>query len=330
MRQRHHPTRGALAAAFVAALAASAAAQTGRIGGTVKDEAGQPIKGATVTAENPGASPSSFTATTDDKGRFSIIGLRSGAWTFSAQAPGFAPESGRLNVSTIGAPNPPLTFTLKKGGPSAPAGALGGLAAKDLQAELALADQAYNTKQWDDAVAKYQAILAKAPSLTAINLQIAQVYRAKADDMKRQDPKANVSPVYDQAIATYESVLKADPANDKAKIGIGMTNLEKGDLDGAEKTLQAAAQGGGATREVFYNLGEVLFAKSKTDEASAAYNRAAQMDPRWGKPVFALGKVALNKGDTKGAIEYFNKVVEVDPMSPEAVQAKAIVEQLKK
>ena len=64
-----------LAALFVVALAASAAAQTGRVGGIVKDEAGNPIKGATVTAENPGASPSSFTATTDDKGRFSIIGL---------------------------------------------------------------------------------------------------------------------------------------------------------------------------------------------------------------------------------------------------------------
>ena len=75
-----------------------AAAQTGRVGGTVKDESGQPVKGATVTAQNPNASPSSFTATTDDKGRFSVIGLRGGMWTFSAQAPGFAPESGKLNV----------------------------------------------------------------------------------------------------------------------------------------------------------------------------------------------------------------------------------------
>ncbi len=315
---------------MVAALAASAAAQTGRVGGTVKDESGQPIKGATITAENPNASPSSFTATTDDKGRFSIIGLKSGSWTFSAQAPGFAPESGRLNVQTIGSPNPPLTFTLKKGGGAAPAGALGGLAAKDLQAELASADQAFNAKQWDDAAAKYQAILAKAPSLNVISLQIAQIYRSKADEMKRQDPKANVGPIYDQAIAAYEAVLKADPSNDKAKIGIGMTNLEKGDLESAEKTLQAAAQSLNATREVFYNLGEVEFAKGKNDEALAAYTRAIQIDPKWGKPVFALGKVALNKGDTKGAIEYFSRVIDVDPISPEALQAKAIVEQLKR
>jgi hypothetical protein len=98
MRQRLHFFRGVLAALFVVVLAGSVAAQTGRVGGVVKDEAGNPIKGATVTADNPGASPSSFTATTDDKGRFSIIGLKSGRWSFAAQAPGFSPETGKLTI----------------------------------------------------------------------------------------------------------------------------------------------------------------------------------------------------------------------------------------
>src|SRR5437899_10187377 len=129
MRHGLHPIRGVLVAVCLAALAGSAIAQTGRVGGIVKDEPGQPIKGATITAENPNASPNSFTATTDDKGRFSIIGLKSGQWAFTAQAPSFGPESGKLNVSTIGAPNPPLTFTLRKGGAAGPASALAGLAA---------------------------------------------------------------------------------------------------------------------------------------------------------------------------------------------------------
>jgi Flp pilus assembly protein TadD len=307
--------RGGLAAVMVLALAGAALAQTGRVGGQVKDEANQPIKGATITAENPNASPNSFTATTDDKGRFSIIGLRTGPWSFTAQAPGYAPEATRLNVQTIGSPNPPLTFTLKKGG-GGPAGALGGVAAKDLQAELGAADALYNAQKWDESIAAYRAILTKAPSLSVINLQIAAAYRNKKD--------------YDAALAAYNELLKADPNNDKAKIGIGMTNMEKGDIDAAEKTLQEAAQSPSATREVFYNFGEIEFAKGKTDEALAAYTRASTMDPRWGKPIFALGKVALNKGDTKGAIEYFTKVIEVDPSSPEAAQAKAVVDQLKK
>jgi Flp pilus assembly protein TadD len=303
-------------ALVLASLAAPAAAQTGRVGGTVKDDTGQPIKGAMVMAENPTASPTSFTATTDDKGRFSIIGLRKGDWTFTAQAPGFSPESAKMPVQTIGQPNPPMAITLKKGGTPAPVSALGSVAAKDLQSDLNSAAQLYNAQKWDDAIAAYRAILTKAPALSDINLQIAAASRNKKD--------------FDGAIAAYSEILKTDPNNDRAKVGIGMTNLEKGDLDAAEKTLQTAGQTPTATREVYYGLGEVEFAKGKTDEAVTAYSRAAQIDPRWGKPVFALGKVALNKGDTKGAIEYFSKVIDVDPTSPEAAQAKTVIEQLKK
>lgn len=316
MRDRLHLSRGVLTALLVAAVASGAAAQTGRIGGTVKDDAGQPIKGATIAAENPAASPSSFTATTDDKGRFSIIGLRTGGWTFTAQAPGFAPESGRMNVQTIGAPNPPLTFTLKKGGPPGAVGALGGMAAKDLQADLAVADLLYNTQKWDEAIAAYRTIMAKTPSLSVINLQIAAAYRNKKD--------------YDGAIAAYNDLLKTDPNNDKAKIGIGMTNLEKGDLKAAEETLTKAADAASPTREVFYNLGEVKFARGEPDEAAKWYQKAVDTDPSWAKPVFKLALVALNKGDKDGTIKLMEKVVATDPTSPEAAQAKTVIEQLKK
>jgi tetratricopeptide (TPR) repeat protein len=316
MRHRHYLLRGVLAALLFTTLAGSATAQTGRVGGTVKDETGQPVKGATITADNPSASPSSFTATTDDKGRFSIIGLTKGQWTFTAQAPGFAPESGRLAVATLGSPNPPLTFTLKKGGSAGPMSALGGAAAKDLQADLAAAEMDYNAGKFDDAITKYRAILAKAPVLTVINLQIAAAYRNKKE--------------YDNAIAAYNDLLKADPTNDKAIVGIGMTNMEKGDLAAAEQTLQRAADGAAPTREVFYNLGEVKFARGQTDEAAAWYQKAVDKDPAWGKPLFKLALVSLNKGDKDGTIKLMERVIAADPTSAEAAQAKQVIEQLKK
>jgi TolA-binding protein len=316
MRQRLHLSRGVLAALLVVAFAGQVAAQTGRVGGVVKDEAGNPVKGATVTAENPAASPSSFTATTDDKGRFSIIGLKAGGWSFSALAPGFAPETGRINVSTIGAPNPPLTFTLKKGGTAGPAGALGGTAAKDLQADLQVADQLYNAQKFDEAIAGYRAIMAKAPALSVINLQIAAAYRNKKE--------------YDNAIAAYNDLLKVNPDNDKAIVGLGMTYLEKGDLKAAEDTLTKAAANAKPTREVFYNLGEVKFSKGQTDEAAGWYQKASDTDPSWGKPIFKLALVALNKGDKDGTITMMEKVISADPTSPEAAQAKTVIEQLKK
>lgn len=307
-------TAFAIAAALLVS-ALPAAAQTGRIGGTVKDDKGQAIKGATVVAENPSASPSSFTATTDDRGRFSIIGLRSGNWKITASAPGFMAGGGSLNVRTIGAPNPPLEIVLAPGAPG-PTGALAGVNTKELQAELQKAEDMLNQQQYDAAIAAYQAILAKTPALTMINLQIGRAYRLKKD--------------YETALSTYKKILDADPTNERAKIEIGMTNLEKGDFAAAEAALSEAAQGTGASREVFYNLGEVKFAKGETDEAMKWYQRAVDTDPSWGKPLFKLGLCHLQKADTKTTIAVMEKVIAVDPNSAEAAQAKGLIEQLKK
>ena len=135
----------ALGAALVMS-ALPAAAQTGRVGGTIKDDKGQPVKGATVLAENPASSPSSFTATTDDKGRFSIIGLRSGTWKITASAPGFMPSGGNVPIRTIGAPNPPVDIVLAPGA-AGPAGALAGVNTKELQGELAKAEELMTAQQ---------------------------------------------------------------------------------------------------------------------------------------------------------------------------------------
>lgn len=307
-----------LALACIVALAASAvpaAAQTGRIGGVIKDDKGQPIKGAAVVAENPASSPSSFNATSDDKGRWSIIGLRTGTWKVTASAPGFQPSSGNVSVRTIGAPNPPIEMTLVPGA-TGPAGALAGVNTKELQAELQVAEDLLNQQQYDQAIAAYNAILQKTPALTMINMQVGRAYRLKKD--------------YDSALGAYKKILETEPNNERARIEIGMTNLEKGDLAAAEAALSEAAQGTGASREVFYNLGEVKFAKGETDEAMKWYQRAVDADPNWAKPYFKLGLGRLQKADSPGAIQMMEKVIAVDPNSAEATQAKALIEQLKK
>jgi Flp pilus assembly protein TadD len=305
--------RTLLAAFLLVAATDTAVAQTGRISGTVKDETGQPIKGATITADNPDASPKSFTATTDDKGRFGMIGLRSGPWNFTARAPGFAPQGTEMGVRSSPANNAPLTFALAK--IPIPPSILGTLSAKDLQGELAEADGLYNAQKWDEAIGFYRSIIAKAPSLSVINLQIAAAYLNKKD--------------FDGAIAAYNDLLQTDPSNDKARIGIAMANLEKGDLSTAEQTLEAASHSPATTREVFYNLGELKLARSRADEAVKAYERASQLDPTWGKPIYALGRIAFDQGDKSRALKYFEQVVAVDPLSPEAAQAKPLIEQLK-
>ena len=303
------------ATAMALVMALPAAAQTGRIGGTVKDTNGQPIKGATIVAENPASAPASFTATTDDRGRYSMIGLKAGTWKVTASAPGFQPSAGNVPIKTIGAPMPPVDFTLAPGA-SGPAGALAGVNTKELQGELAKADAMLAAKDYAGAIGIYEGMLAKVPALTALHLQIGGLYRNQKE--------------YDKAIESYKKVPEGDANSDKAKIEIGMTQLEKNDLAGAEATLLSVAQSTSANKEVFYNLGEVKFAKGETDEAVKYYQRASDIDPNWGKPLFKLGLAKLQKADTAGTLEIMNKLIQVDPNSAEAAQAKALIEQLKK
>src|SRR5262245_13085023 len=313
MRQRALARNVLFAALFIAAVAAQAAAQVGRVNGVVKDETGQPLKGATVTADNPNIGQS-FTATTDDKGRFTMIGLRAGSWKFYAQAPGFTPDAGEMPVR-MGARNPPIQFLLKKTG-NAKSRALGGITSKDLQSDLAAADALFKQSRWDEAIAAYRSVLEKAQPLSAINLQIAAAYRNKKD--------------FASATTAYEAALKADPANQKAVIGIATMNLERGDAKAAEDALLKAAQAPTAGREVFFNLGEVTLARNDADEAARWYQKASTADPNWGKPLYKLGLLAAKKGDTANASKLMDQVIAIDPSSPEATLAKTSLESLKK
>jgi tetratricopeptide (TPR) repeat protein len=286
-----------------------------RVAGLVKDEGGQPIKGATIRAENPDAPLGSLTAATDDKGRFAIIGLARGEWMFTAEAPGFQPQFTELNIVRTGTPLPPLVFAMPKAIVRPPAG-VEGLTAKDLQQQLGAADALFQQQKFEEAVGIYRSILRGAPSLGVVNLQIGAAYR----NLKE----------YDKAIAAYSDLLKAEPENAKAQIGAAMASMEKGDSQSAEQGLTRAAAGPGPSRDVFYSLGEIKSAKNQNDEAIGWYQKAVAADNSWGKPLYRLGTLAMNKGDKDAALKAMSQVLAVDPTSPEAEQARTAIEQLKK
>ena len=204
MRQRHLVA----AAVITVGLATQAAAQTGRVQGVVRDINGEPIKGATVTASHPDASPGELTAVTDDNGRFAILGLRSvTTWHFVAEAPGFFPTEGNSAVRTqIIAP---LIFTLRPD-PGPLPGALTG----DIQQRLTVANALRNEGRYDEAIAAYQAIQAGNNKLTMVNLVLADIYRQQAG----QDPdSAARRTLLERALAAYDAVLEDDAAHERAR-----------------------------------------------------------------------------------------------------------------
>ena len=311
---RNQLLRIAAAILFTALLPAGAAAQGGRVGGLVRDDGGQPIKGAIVTAGNPDQGRANFTAATDEKGRFVMIGLPAGVWRFVAYAPGHTSDLREMPIRVTRS-NPPLTFTLRKNGPG-PDSPIAGIAAEDIQAQLATADALFDEQQWDEAIAAYREIVPRAPALAIVNLQIAAAHRNKRD--------------YGAAIAAYNAVLTADPDNETATVGIYQTYVEQGDLLAAEETLRQAAERGNAGREIFNQLAELKLASGEAQQASDWYQRAAEADPFWGRPLYQLGLIARNRGDREATVEFMTQAIATDPRSPEAGLAQAVLDELER
>ncbi len=197
-------------------LAAPAAAQTARANGTVRDTDGKPIKGATIRATNPEAIPPQVISTTDEKGRWAVLGLKIGTYTFTVEAPGFLPVQAPAAVRT--AQSTPLQFTLARD-----PGPIPGALPSNIQAQLSAANMLRDQGRLDQAINAYQEIHAKNPKLTSLNLVMASVFRAKAG--QETDPAVRRA-LLDRAIEAYTEVLRADGDNPRAKAELGLTRDE--------------------------------------------------------------------------------------------------------
>jgi tetratricopeptide (TPR) repeat protein len=192
----------AVALSFLLLVPAAASAQ-GRVTGLVKDAEGHPIKGASVTAES--ANYAATTVTSDAKGRYSFLGLRGGAWTFTVKAPGFQQARRTSTTRTMGV-NGSVDFELEAIKETVPLGPLANLDTRELQEQLAAAAELDKAGKLDEAIARYREILTRVPALTSVHLQLGALFERKAETAA--------------AVAEYGAALKADPANAKARAAL--------------------------------------------------------------------------------------------------------------
>ena len=220
--------RTLLFAVLTLAVAVAASGQTaGRITGTIKDPDGKPIKGATVRATNEAVN-ARITSTTDDKGRFAMIGVRSGRWVVVAEAPNFLPLQGTSDVSS--SVMPVLALTLQRD-----PGPMPGALSKAITDELAAAEALRSAGRYDDAIAAYQAIQSKNARLTTVGLVVATLYREKA--VQEKDAAARQA-LLARAIAAYTDFLKGDDTNLRARVELGVTQMAAGNAEAAARSFQ--------------------------------------------------------------------------------------------
>jgi hypothetical protein len=198
--------RALLAGALLIGLFATTAdAQIGRVAGTIRDEDGRPVKGATIVAENREQVPSTFTSSSDSNGHFSILGMRRATWRFTIQAPGFEPASTQLDVVTV-KPNPPLNVRLERTLAPVRPGPLSEVDLRALQRQIDTAEIHAVSGDPARAIAVYRELLARVPALTSIYLRIGALHEARRDSAS--------------ALAEYKLLLELEPGNGSAQAAI--------------------------------------------------------------------------------------------------------------
>ncbi len=118
---------------------------------------------------------------------------------------------------------------------------------------------------------------------------------------------------YTEATDTYSQILKADPDNFTAHLGLGHTHREAGRSDLARKEFEKAIAIRPDSAVPHVALGD-LFQKDNDDaSAEQEYLKALVKDPKYEPPYFRLMELYERNGRPEDLIKTFGKVLPIEP-----------------
>jgi tetratricopeptide (TPR) repeat protein len=313
--------------AFVLAIAACATlayAQTGRIKGKVVDANGKPVEGAIITMESKEMNRK-LTTKTDKRGEYTQF-LPPGQYAVTAAKDNLSQTlDARISIDER-----EVNFTLKPGG----GGGGSDAERKKMEAENAALKAAFeqgatlgNEGKYDEAIAKFNEVIAKLPNCAECYNNIGALSFKKKD--------------YDGAEAAYKKAIgvKADSA--EAYMGLANTYNAQKKFDQAseagaqaQKLLSAAgggaAGGGGASAGAVFNQGVVAWNAGKIPDAQKFFEQAVSMDPKLADAHYWLGMANVNQGKLAEGVKSFEEYLKLDPKGQYAEQAKSMLTAIKK
>lgn len=299
-------------------VAQPADAQTGQAKGKVVDAKGQPVEGATVLIEATDGMGRKFTVKTNRRGEFIQIGLPPGAYRVTASKDGLSDlEERRVGLDTV-----EFNLTLRPGGnvteddrKKAEARVEAIRAAFDAGVAFSKEGKA------DEAIAKFNEVLAEAPKCVECYTNIASIHASQKQ--------------YDQAEAVYKKALEIAPESPDVYNGLAtLYNAQKKFDQATEASAMAqkygAAAPGGLSASAVFNQGVIAWNASKIPEAKKAFAEAVKIDPKMADAHYWLGMANLNEGNMPDAATAFEEYLKLAPTGQYADQAKGILSQIKK
>jgi tetratricopeptide (TPR) repeat protein len=306
---RTHLFRAVVAVAVLCAVSVAPALAQSVVRGKVSDAQGKPVPDATVLFEATDANRKTTTKT-DKNGEFLQVGLASGSYNVTASKDKVGTQT--LKAQVRQGPNQPMNFALSTAAPGISSADKEAAAA--IQASASAAVEAMKAGRHDEAIAKFNEVIAKLPTCQDCyyNIGIAQMAKQQ----------------YGEAETAFKKAIELKPDNADAYTALAnlYNSQKKFDL-AAEASSNAAkyATGGGAggNAEASYNQGVILFNAGKFAEARTQFEAATKADPNHAMAQYQLGMTALNLGQIPDAVAALEAYMKVDPNGPKAAEVKA-------
>jgi tetratricopeptide (TPR) repeat protein len=322
-------TLGVFVLAFATVGATIGYAQTGRIKGKVIDANNKPVEGAVIVMESKEMNRKIQTKT-DKRGEYTQF-LPPGPYMVTASKDNLS----QTLETRVSLDERELNFTLRPGG----AGAGGTISEADkkkmeaenaaLQASFASAATLANEGKYDEAIVKFNEVLAKVPKCYECQNGIGDIHFKKKE--------------YDQSEAAYKKALELKP--DSAESYMGLANVynaqkkfDQASEAGAQaQKLLSAAPGGGAAggagtgnASATFNQGVVAWNAGKIPDAQKFFEQAISLNPKLADAHYWLGMAMVNQGKLPEAVKSFEEYLKLDASGQYAEQAKGMLAAIKK
>jgi tetratricopeptide (TPR) repeat protein len=303
----------------LAIVTTPAFAQTGQVKGKVVDAENKPVEGAKVTVQQLDTN-SKFDLKTNKKGEYMQIGVPPGNYKITAEKDGLT----ATRTQKIGLDMAEVNLTLKKGGDTSEMSkedrAKAEAKVAGIKAAYAEAASLANAGKYDEAIAKFNEVIASVPKCTECYVGIGAANREKKD--------------YAAAEAAYKKALEIDPSYIEAYSGLANIYNDQKKFTEAramseEATKRASTAGGAGNADMLYNAGVISWNANDFAKAGEQFTAAIAANPNHAESHFMLGQVYLNLGKLPDAAKEFDTYTKIAPNGPNAAKAKSNYDMLK-
>ncbi len=305
-RQARHIT--AIAAVLLFAASALSADVRGKLEGFVLDAEKNPIPKVKVSIISLKSSVKHFSVSTNEKGKFTQIGIWPGYYQVNLKKEGYQPLSTEVKVDI--AESTKLQLTLKK-------------VEKAVEQTLSQADKffvrgnkLYAEQKYDQAAAAFENAVKQNAENWGYYFNLGLAYK------KMKNPE--------KGLAAFRKAAALNPASYSCNKEMGEVLAQSEKYEEALPFYKKAMDKGSGDPDIFYNYGVVLINLGRSDEAIKAFEKTVEIKEDYAEAFFQLGTLYVGKNRVEDAIRSFERFLSLAPDHAKAPLAKQLLDYLKK